>query len=135
MTRRAVTLNRSGSPSSGRSSSSATPKKPEQLPLINKAEEPTARPDEWLLDKPREGPGTMPRDAYVVWRYLLQSQWLLSDLERATLRDKDWDIGRTGRAVTKALGCGWVSARSAVRTASDGKQYADQMLTARPEVL
>jgi hypothetical protein len=135
MRRPAATLNRSGSRSSARTSLTATVprKKPEQIPLIDRADEPEARKDEWLLDRPREGPGTMHRDAYACWRYLLELARLQSQLERSLLQDKDWDVMRSGRAVKRAIEAGWVMAKSVSRTDSTGKVVPDWMLTARPE--
>jgi hypothetical protein len=138
MRRSAATLNRSDSRSSGQNSSTGNapqPKKPEQIDLIARADEPEAKHDEWLLESPREGPGTMHRDAHVVWRYLLARPYLQSEIEKTLVRDKDWDVMRTGRAVKRAIGAGWAYGVPTTRFDSAGQLVADLALTARPEVV
>jgi hypothetical protein len=75
----------------------------------------------------------MSRDAYIVWRYLLELARLQSELEKALLRDKDWDVRRSGRSVRRAIEAGWVLAKSVPRIDSTGQLVPDWMLTARPE--
>jgi len=107
-------------------------KKPEQVDLFDPLGQPAATHEEWLLDSPREGPGTMPRDAYVCWRYLLVRSHLQSELVTALARDKDWNVMRSGRAIKGAVGSQWVSSVPEVRRAFDGRQFPDYRLTARP---
>jgi hypothetical protein len=138
MRRPAATLNRSDSRSSGQNSLRKTapqPKKPEQIDLIARADEPEAKRDEWLLESPSEGPGTMRRDAYVAWRYLLARPCLQSEIEKILVRDKDWDVMRTGRAIKRAIGAGWVYGAPTTRLDSAGQSVADLALTARPGVV
>lgn len=108
------------------------PKKPEQVALFDPLNQPAATHEEWLLDSPREGPGTMHRDAYVCWRYLLARSYLQSELVAALTRDKDWALMRTSRAILAAIGAQWVNKTPEVRRASDGREYPDYRLTARP---
>jgi hypothetical protein len=76
-----------------------------QIDLISKDAEPVAKKSDWRLDPPPDGPGTMPRDAYVVWRVLLaEGPMLGGGVERWMLKHKGWDVMATGRALLRAVG-------------------------------
>jgi hypothetical protein len=98
---------------------SAEPRKPVQQPLFDASAEPRASREEWRLDPPPPGIGTLPRDVYVAYCVLRQCGPVRAErLRKEIFRVKDWDVLRIERVVKRLACCGHVT------TSTDGVMAA-----------